>query len=75
MVAHFQVVPLLQQRFSSGHNEPLKKCMPWPCNRGVRVVKNVYVYRVITLRNKGIFSFLEWVIFFLNKLGDLKCTT
>ena len=25
MVAHSQVVPLLQQRFSSGQNEPLKK--------------------------------------------------
>jgi hypothetical protein len=25
VVAHFQVVPLLQQRFSSGQNEPLKK--------------------------------------------------
>jgi hypothetical protein len=25
VVAHFQVVPLLQQRFSSGHNELLKK--------------------------------------------------
>ena len=24
VVAHFQVFPLLQQRFSSGHNEPIK---------------------------------------------------
>ena len=29
-----------------------------PCNRGVSVVKNVYAYRVITLRNDCIFSFL-----------------
>ena len=50
MVAHFQVLPLLQQRFSSGHNEPLTKRLLRPCNRGVSVVKNVYVYRVITLR-------------------------
>ena len=39
-------------------NEPLKKRLLWPCNRGVSVVKNVYVYRVITLRNDCIFSFL-----------------
>jgi len=64
VVAHFQVVPLLQQRVSSGHNEPLKKRLLWPCNRGVSIVKNVYVYRVITLRNDWIFSFLGWVIFF-----------
>jgi len=35
-----------------------------PCNRGVCVVKNVYVYRVITLRNDCIFSFLWRVVFF-----------
>ena len=64
MVAHFQVVPLLQQQFSSAHNEPLKKHLLRPCNQGVNVVKNVYVYRVITLRNDCIFSFLGWVIFF-----------
>src|SRR5215470_10779955 len=58
VVAHFQVVLLLQQRFSSGQNEPLKKRLLRPCNRGVSVVKNVYVYRVITLRNDCIFSFL-----------------
>jgi len=58
VVAHFQVVPLLQQRFSSGHNEPLKKRLLRPCNRDVGVVKNVYVYRVITLSNDCIFSFL-----------------
>ena len=34
-----------------------------PCNLGVSVVKNVYVYRVITLRNDCIFSFLWWVAF------------
>ena len=33
--------------------------------RGLSVVKNVYVYRVITLRNDCIFSFLWWVVFFL----------
>ena len=64
VVAHFQVVSLLQQRFSSGQNEPLKKRLLRPCNRGVSVVENVYVYRVITLRNDCIFSFLGWVIFF-----------
>jgi hypothetical protein len=64
VVAHFQVVPLLQQRFSSGHNELLKKHLLRPCNRGISVVKNVYIYRVITLRNDCIFSFLGWVIFF-----------
>ena len=63
VVAHFQVVPILQRRFSGGRNEPLKKRLPRPCNRGVSVVKSVYVYRAITLRNKCIFSFLEWVIF------------
>jgi len=63
MVAHFQVVPLLQQRFSSGQNEPLKKRFLRPCNRGVSIVKNVYVYRVITLSNDCIFSFLGRVIF------------
>ena len=64
MVAYFQVVPLLQQRFSSGHNEPLKKRLLWPCNRDIGIVKNVYVYRVITLRSDSIFSFLGWVFFF-----------
>ena len=64
MVTHFQVIPLLQQRFSSGHNEPLKKRLLWPCNRGISIVKNVYVYRMITLRNDCIFSFLGWVIVF-----------
>ena len=36
--------------------------------------ENVYVYRVITLRNDCIFSFLWWVVF-LNKLGDLRTWT
>ena len=36
----------------------LKKRLLRPCNRGVSVVKNTYVYRVITLRNDCIFSFL-----------------
>jgi len=49
----------------------LKKRLLWPCNRGISIVKNVYVCRVITLRNDCIFSFLGWVIFF-NKLGDLR---
>jgi len=49
---------------ASGHNEPLKKRLLRPCNHGVSVMKNVYVYRVITLRNDSIFSFLGWVIFF-----------
>ena len=75
VVAHFQVVPLLQQRFSSGQNEPLKKRLLRPCNRSVSVVKNVYVYRVITLRNDCSFCFLWWVVFFLNKLGDLRTWT
>ena len=35
-----------------------KKRLLRSCNHGVRVVKNVYVYRVITLRNDCIFSFL-----------------
>ena len=74
VVAYFQVIPLLQQRFSSGHNEPLKNRLLWPCNRGISIVKNVYVYRVITLRNDCIFSFLlpRMNNFFLNKLGDLR---
>ena len=42
----------------SGHNEPLKKRLLRPCNHGVSVVKNVYVFRVITLRSDSIFSFL-----------------
>ena len=41
-----------------------KKRLLRPCNRGVSVVKNVYVYRVIMLRNDCIFSFLWWVVFF-----------
>ena len=47
-------------RRSPGHpeDEPLKKRLLRPCNRGVSVVKNVYVYRVIALRNECIFSFL-----------------
>ena len=45
-------------------DEPLKKRLLRPCNRGVSVVKNVYVYRVITLRNDCIFSFLWWVDLF-----------
>ena len=49
--------------FSSGHKEPLKKRLLRPCNHGVSIVKNVYVFRVITLRNDSIFSFLGWVIF------------
>ena len=64
VVAHFQVIPLLQQRFSSGHNEHLKKRLLRPRNHGVSDVKNVYVYKVIMLRNDCIFSFLGWVIFF-----------
>jgi len=64
VVVHFQVVTLLQQRFSSGHNELLKKRLLRPCNHGVSFVKNVYIYRVITLRNDSIFSFLGWVFFF-----------
>jgi len=63
VVASFQVVHLLQQRFSSGHNEPLKKRFLRSCNRGVSVVKNVYGYRVITFRNDCIFSFIGWLIF------------
>jgi len=39
VVAYFQVVPLLKQRFSSGHNEPLKERFLRPCNRGVSVVE------------------------------------
>jgi len=37
---------------------PQKKRLLRPCNHGVSVVKNVYVFRVITLRNDSIFSFL-----------------
>jgi len=48
-----------------------KKRLLWPCNRGISIVKNVYVYRVITLRNYCISSFLGWVIFF-NKLRELR---
>jgi len=58
MVTRFQVVPLLQQRFSSGHNKLLKKRLLRPCDRGISIVKNVYICRVITLRNDCIFSFL-----------------
>ena len=58
VVARFQVVLLLQQRFSSCHNEPLKKRLLRPCNCGVSVVKNVYGYMVIMLRNYCIFSLL-----------------
>jgi hypothetical protein len=58
VVVHFQVVLLLQQRFSSGHNEPLKKRLLRPCNRGVSIVKNVYVYRVTMPRSDTNFSFL-----------------
>ena len=36
---------------------PKEALLP-PCNRGVSDVKNVYVYRMITLRNDCIFSFL-----------------
>ena len=71
VVAHFQVVPVLQQRFSSGRNEPLKKRLLRPCNRVISVVKNVYFYWVITLRNYCNFNFLGWVTF-LNKLWDLR---
>ena len=53
---------------------PKKKRLLRPCNRGVSVVKNVYVYRVITLGNDCVFSFLWWVVF-LNKLGDLRTWT
>jgi len=41
-----------------GHNEPLMKPLLRTCYHGVSVVKNVYVFRVITLRNDSIFSFL-----------------
>ena len=75
VVAHFQVVLLLQKQFSSGHNEPLKKHLLRPCIRGISAVKNVYIYRVITLRNDCIFTLLGWVIFFLNKLGVLRTWT
>jgi hypothetical protein len=44
--------------FSSGQNEPLKKRLLRPCNRGMSIVKNMYVYRVIMLRNDCIFSSL-----------------
>ena len=37
-------------------------------------MKNVYVYRVITLGNDCIFSFLWWVVF-SNKLWDLRTWT
>ena len=43
---------------ASGHNEPQKKRLLRPCNHEVSVVKKVYVFRVITLRNDRIFSFL-----------------
>ena len=36
----------------------LKERLLRPYSRGVSAVKNVYVYRVITLRNDCIFSFL-----------------
>ena len=76
VVAYFQVIPLLQQRFSSGQNKPLKKRLLRPYSRGISIVKNMYVYRVITLRNDCIFSFLGWVIFLINKETlDLECTT
>ena len=42
----------LAHALASGHNEPLKKRLLRPCNHGVSVVKNVYVFRVITLRNE-----------------------
>jgi len=51
---------------ASGHNEPQKKRLLRPCNHGVSVVKKVYVFRVITLRNDSIFSFLGWVFFKIN---------
>lgn len=37
---------------------PLKKCLRQPCNCSISLVKNVYVYWVITLRNDCIFSFI-----------------
>jgi len=48
----------LAHALSSGHNEPLKKRLLRPCNHGVSVVKIVYVFRVITLRNDSTLSFL-----------------
>jgi len=35
-----------------------KEAFAVACNRSISIVKNVYVYRVITLRNDCIFSFL-----------------
>ena len=58
-----RLVKTTRPRTSRSEDEPLKKRLLQPCNRGVSVVKNVYVYRVITLRNDCIFSFLWWVVF------------
>ena len=57
-------VKTTRPRTSRSEDEPLKKRLLRPCNRGVSVVKNVYVYRVITLRSDCIFSFWWWVVFF-----------
>ena len=48
----------LAHALASGHNKPLKKRLLRPCSHGGSVVKTVYGYRVITLRNDSIFSFL-----------------
>jgi len=48
----------LAHALASGHNKPLKKRLLRPYNHGVSVVKNMYVYKVIALRNDSIFSFL-----------------
>jgi len=48
----------LAHALASGHNKPLKKRLLRPWNHGVSIVKNIYVFRVITLRNDSIFSFL-----------------
>ena len=51
-------VKTTRRSLGRSEDETLKKLLLLPCNRGVSVVKNVYVYRVITLRNDCIFSFL-----------------
>ena len=51
-------VKTTRRNLDHAEDEPLKKRLLRPCNRGVSVVKNVYVYRVITLRTDCIFSFL-----------------
>ena len=72
-----RLVKTTRRSFGHPEDEPLKKRLLRPCSRGVSIVKNVYVYRVITLRNDCIFSFLWWVVFskINNKLGDLRTWT